>query len=264
MNNTTLGNSFSLLLKNDLLVICSMVIRVPIIIYILQVIISKGWISSEFYTFKKAVFELVTCFHDTLAVFGYFFPDMYLSNIKSFLLGFALTGRPYILTLICVECYLATVKPVVYLQFKPLRYKVLLSGIIWVLTLVSCLSSVFVSLGFYYIVIAQMTTCYVIQLYCCVCTLVVLKQPGPGEGIRQGKGPSNKKLKAFWIILVITISVITTYGSLIIVIILRDFMNVQLFTVVVNVCYACTFSAGTAHTFLFLQRAGKLPCATWP
>lgn len=267
MNNTTLGNSASLFLRDHLIVICkltSMIIRLPVNIYMVHVIISRGWITSEFYTLKKAIFELVICLQDTLGLFDLFFSNIYLTGMKHFFLGFTVVGRPYVLTLICVECYLATVKPVVFLRFKPLRYKLFLSGIVWFLTLVSCFGSAFVAFVFPPTSVVLVAMCCAVQIYCCVCTLLILKQPGPGEGIRQEQGMNSKKQKAFRTILVTTVSVILAYFPLMILIILNFFVEVKMLIVVLNLCYIFTFFSGFAHSFLFLQRSGKLPCITCP
>lgn len=213
---------------------------------------------------EKGYFELVICLQDTLGLFDVFFSNIYLAGMKYFFLGFTVVGRPYVLTLICVECYLATVKPVVFLWFKPLRYKLVLSGIVWFLTWVSCFGSVFVAFVFHPASVLQVAMCCVVQIYCCVCTLLILKQPGPGEGIRQEQGMNSKKQKAFRTILVTTVSVILAYFPLMILMTFNFFVEVEMFSVVFNMCYIFTFFLGFAHSFLFLQRSGKLPCITCP
>jgi len=48
-----------------------------------------------------------------------------------FLDGLGITGRPLFQCLMCVERYLAVVHPVIFLKFKPLRYRVISSVIVW-------------------------------------------------------------------------------------------------------------------------------------
>ncbi len=50
--------------------------------------------------------------------------------------GIALTCRPVFQCLISVERYLAVVHPVTFLKFKPLRYRVICSVIVWVASFV--------------------------------------------------------------------------------------------------------------------------------
>lgn len=269
MINTTLGNSSfcDKLLHSDTTLtpnLASLIVRLPVSIYILQLIISKRLITSEFYTLNGVIFDVFIYLYDILGLVIYICPNVYLMTIRKFFVGVLITGRPCLLTLICVERYLAVVKPVVFLELKPPKCRLALSGIIWLGTLVSCSSSICIDSGFHYYVIVQMTVCCMMKLYCCVATLLALKRPGPGEGLRQREGMSNIKLKAFRIILTITVSVIMMYVPLMVVLSLKKYLTQQQFLDVLNVCYTCTILSEFAQAFLFLQRMGKLPFIKWP
>lgn len=95
-------------------------------------------------------------------------------------------------------------------------------------------------------------------------TLLVLKQPGPGEEVRQREGMSSIKLKAFRTILIITVSVIVMYVHLMVVIILKDYLTQKLFMSILTVNYTCTVFSGFVQALLFLQRCGKLHLIKWP
>ncbi len=266
MNDTTLGNTSLLpvcvnLPSRDVTLIPNVIgpiLRLPLNIYILQLIISARLITSEFYALKEAIFEIIICLYDILEMMAYVFPNSCLLTIKTFFLGFIVSGRPFLLTLICVERYLAVGKPVVFLRLKPLKYKLALSGITWLWTLVSCFSVFLMGSVYHYAAVAQMTMCCVVKLSCCVATLLVLKQPGPGEGVKQREGMSSIKLKAFRIMLIITVSVILVNVPLIIVVALKDYLTQTLFDSIVNVCYTFTAFSGLVHGLLFLLRSGKL------
>lgn len=271
MNNTTLGNCssapFCVSDNSDPATIYNLfspILRLPVNIYILQLIISKQWITTEFYSFQEAIFEIIICLQDVLGIAVYFSADPYLFKIRRFFVGFIVTGRPCLLAVICVERYLAITKPVVYLRLKPLKFKLVLSGLIWLVTLLFCWGSIFMSSEFHKLLLAQMAAWCVVKLYCCGATLVALRQPGPGDGVRQREGMSAAKRKAFRIILVITASVIFTYVPLMIINYLKHFLTEELFLNILNVGYSCTAFAGFVQSLLFIQRCGKLPFMKWP
>lgn len=272
MNNTTLGNTsllpFSgyILNLNGIVIawLFSLVLRLPVNIYILQLIISRHWITSEFCTLKEAIFEIFVCFYNILAIAAYIFPNTYVQKTGMFIEEFIIMGHPSLLTLTCVERYLAVVKPVVFVRFKPLKYKLALTGIIWLWTLIFCIASLFVSLVFHYTAVVQITVCSVVQLYCCSATLQVLKRPGPGEAVRQTEGMSKIKLRAFRIILFITVPYILLYIPLTVAYALKDYMTMPLFMITVNVCYSCSTFTGYVKALLFLQRSGSLTFMKWP
>ncbi|KAM7394180.1 hypothetical protein PAMP_020994 [Pampus punctatissimus] len=236
------------------------ILRLPVSFYILELIVSRHLIISEFYTLNEEIFEIFICLFDIFRVLAYIFPDTSFIKSRQFFLGFIVTGRPCMLTLICVDRYLAVVKPVTFLRFKPLRYKLTLSGIIWLCTLVSCSGNTLVYLGFHYILVAQITLNCGVNLYCSIATLLALKQPGPGEGVKQ---MCNMKLKAFWIILIITVSFILVYVPLIVVVIFKQYIDQKLFFVLKHICYTFTVLSGLVQSMLFLGRSGKLLCIKW-
>lgn len=272
MNNTTLGNTSLLPFSGYILnpngtvipYLFSLVLRLPVNIYILQLIISRHWIKSEFYALKDAVFEIVVCFYDILGIAVYIFPNTYVLKTGKFIQKFIIMGHPNLLTLTCVERYLAIVKPLVFLRFKPLKYKLALTGIIWLWTLIFCFASLLMSLVFHYAALVQVTVCCVVQLYCCIATLQVLKRPGPGEAVRQKEGMSKIKLRAFRTVLFITVSYILLYIPLTVVNALNDYVTMRHFMITVNVCYSCASFTGFVKALLFLQRSGNLTFMKWP
>lgn len=178
--------------------------------------------------------------------------------IRKFFLGFIVTGRPSLLTLICVERYIAVVKPVAFLRLKLLKYKLAFAGIIWMWTLLSCSLRFVITSGFHYIIAVQVGVCCVVKLYCCIATLRALKQPGPGEAIKQMEGMSKIKRKAFRIIFILTVSVILVYVPLMVVVSLKNYLAYHLFLDIINVCHTISTFAGFVQALLFFQRAGKL------
>lgn len=268
MNNATLGNTSLLPIMTPVTEmipdLVSVIVQLPVSIYIVQLIISRHCVTSEFLNLKEAIFEIFICLYEILGLAATVFRNALLLEIKMFFLGFLVTGRPCLLALICMERYLAVVKPVLFLRLKPLRYKLALSGIIWLWTLAVCSARLLLSSVFHYIVAMHIFVFCVVKLYCCIACLLVLKQPGPGEGVRQREGMSSIKRKAFRIILILTVSVFIVYVPLLVALLLRCYLAKKIFDTIRNVCYTCTTFIGLIQALLILQRFGKLPSTEWP
>lgn len=271
MNNTTLGNSSLPTFSDNILQflsvvpnLLSLIVRLPANIYIIQLIISSKRITPEFLTLNGAIFELLICIFDLLEVETFFSASEYVYRIRSFFLGFVITGRPFVLALICVDRYLAVVKPVWFLRWKQVKYKIVLCCVMWVWTLLFCTIIIVVCSIFRVAVLIHIATCCVVKLYCCSATLLVLKRPGPGDGARQKEGMNNIKLKAFRIMLVTTVSVIVLYIPTVIVLFLKKYLGSDLFLKIMNACFTCTSLSGCVQALLFLHRSGKMPFIKCP
>lgn len=242
-------------------------IRLPANIYIMQLIISRHLITSEFYALNEAIFLTFIHFYDILALVAYICPNTLVMRIRMFILGFILTGRPCLMALICVERYVAVVQPLVFLRFKQLMCKLVFCGIIWLATLASCCNNILMhseSDDLSALLMVQIMLCFVMKLYCCIATLLALKRPGPGEGVQQRQGLSNTKLKAFRIILTITLSVILLYGPVIFYLTLKHKITNTQSEKILKLCYVFSVFSEFVQMFLFLQRSGKRLCVNWP
>ncbi|KAG8014831.1 hypothetical protein GBF38_003494 [Nibea albiflora] len=120
MNNTTLGDAplptFS---ANTFLVVpnlVSLMVRFPVSVYIIQLIVSRQRITAEFYTLNEVIFELLIGVYYLLGVATFFPACKSLNLARLFFVGFITAGRPSVLVLICVDRYLAVVKPVLFLS----------------------------------------------------------------------------------------------------------------------------------------------------
>lgn len=59
-----------------------------------------------------------------------------LDDAKDFISMVNLIGCPLLLTCMCVERYLAVVKPVLYLRLRRWEYRMAVSAVVWVITLI--------------------------------------------------------------------------------------------------------------------------------
>lgn len=264
MNNTTLGILVLNPFKMDLGVIpnlFSMTLRLPIHVYILQLIISSNWILAEFYTFNEAIFEVFYFVYDILAVVGFIFPNPYLLKTKTNALLFIVTGHSCHLTVSCVEHYLAVGKPMLYMRCKPLKYKLSTSLVCLVLALVSFLLSSYTL--YYFLALVGVTVSFVMQIFFCILTLLVLKQPSPGDPGIEKKNKVNKKMKAFRKILFITCSIILVYVPLIVIAVFEKFITMQVFPAMFSVCYSTIVVVGLLKALVFLEKTGKIMFINW-
>lgn len=271
MNNTTVGicvSPPSLVFYDDFLhnvgtlavSLVSIILRLPVSIYILHLLVSRDLVAPEFFSLNKAICEILTCMYDILSILRCFYCDIYLDYMIRFFWGFVLVGSPWLLACMCVEGYVAIVQPVAFLRLKSLRYKLALCAIVWSGTLAFCLSSSLIGSQFDTVFIVHIIACCGVKLYCSITALLVLKKPVPGEATRQRQQKNNIKLRAFRTISIITISVILFYVPLICVISARLRFTTQQFRIILNSFYIDTALAAFFLSLVSLHKYGELPC----
>ncbi len=156
------------------------------------------------------------------------------------------------------------VHPVIFLKYKPLRYRVICCTTVWIIALGSCLICLMLMLMFStnnvypWFFLLQFLLFLSIQLFCLVAVLRALKQSGPGE--RGGeRGENHMKRRAFHLILITTVTMLITYVPYNIITLLNNLTqqnNEKLWFIVV-ICYLL---ASFVQPVLYLHRAGKLSC----
>ncbi|XP_051537039.1 G-protein coupled receptor 4-like [Myxocyprinus asiaticus] len=225
MNNTTVNlttpeafsNSTSLSIDiMTRLEICVGIINflfgLPAHSYVIWLIVSgtRNEVASGFFNLNLSVCEIGNCLNSFLTVMDCVHSFSSLKVLTNFTLGLAITGRPVFQCLICVERYLAVVHPVTFLKFKPLRYRVICSTAAWIISLGSCFSMLsvvsqnkYISVWFFSM---QFLICISVQLFCLLAVLRALKQSGPGERGREREEENHMKRRAFYLILIITVS----------------------------------------------------------
>lgn len=267
MNNTTLGNTSLLFFSDNNVMmvssICSMIFRLPVNIYVLQLIVSRHWIVSELSAFKESALEIAICLYDILKIASYISPNSHLQKVKVFFEVFLSVGYPCFLTLSGVECYLAVVKPLFFFKLKPLKYKLAPTWIVGLWTLSCCTVSFFIDkIITYEFAVLQTAVCSLLHLYVSIATLRALKRPGPGEAVRPKEGMSNIKLRAFRMMLFITVSYFIFFVPITVLNLLRYISNIsfQTFLMLVHICYCFAAFGSLVKSLIFLQRTGNLTC----
>lgn len=264
MNNTTLGNTSLLFFSdNNVIVvssICSMIFRLPVNIYILQLIVSRHWIISELSAFKETTLEIAICLYDVVKIAEYISPNSHLQQAKHFFEIFIIIGHPCFLALAGVERYLAVVKPVVFLRLKPLKYKLVPTWLVGLWTLGCCTASFFIEKTFVRFAVFQSAVCCLLHFYVSIATLRALKRPGPGEAVRPKEGMSNIKLRAFRMMLFITVSYFIFFVPMTVAHLIKLYISRQAFLMLLHTCYCCAAFTSLVKSLIFLQRTGNLTC----
>ncbi len=224
---------------------------------------TRSGVASEFFNLNNSFCEIGICVD-----FLFFILSNYISSLfplALFFQGLSITGRPLFQCLICVERYLAVVHPVIFLKYKPLRYRVICCTLAWIITLVSCLicliilliSNITMHAWFFSM---QFIVYLPIQLFFLVAVLRALKQSGPGERGRERYEKNHMKRRAFYLILITTVNMTITYLpttiSGIFTIVIHQFSVI--FWVPSMICYVL---AGFVQPAIYLHRAKQLSCA---
>nr|XP_055035553.1 C-C chemokine receptor type 8-like [Misgurnus anguillicaudatus] len=235
----------------------------PTHIYVIHLIITGAGsgIVAEFLMLNLSICEIGICLDNLIFVLTMYFPSLWTFN--AFLIGFCITGRPLFQCLICVERYLAVVHPVTFLKYKPVRYKAICCTAAWIICLGSCLFCMFTVISNYpayvWFLTMQLFVFFPIQLFCCLAVLRALKQSGPGERGREREEENHMKRKAFYLILITTVTTVISYGPLTL---------TGLYNIVTNIhdqilwvsSLSCFLVAGFVQPVLYLHRTGKISC----
>ncbi len=237
---------------------------VPTHSYVLWLIFRGRRIPSEFFNINLTVCEIMYSLIFFLYISRRF---QSLDLLQRFLQGLTITGRPLFQCLICVERYLAVIHPVIFLKYKPLRYRVICCTAVWIITLGSCFISMVTLLlsnmnaytGFISI---QFLPFLSVQLFCLVAVLRALKQSGPGERGRERKEENHMKRRAFYLILITTVTLFIMFLPFIFTWFLtvlkqKEHKEVSLIWFFSLCCFILT---GFVQPVLYLHRAGKLFC----
>jgi len=262
--NSTTQPSIGLI---DLVVTCvhsiNFLFGLPTHSYVIWLIITGtgSGVASEFFLLNLSMCETGNCLNCLVSALTVYLSS--LSLLMVFLQGLILTGRPLFQCLMCVERYLAVVHPVTFLMYKPLRYRVICCTIVWIIILSSCFYCLFIAMSqnitvhtwFFSLVFLLF---FSIQLFCLVAVLRALKQSGPGERGRERGEENHMKRRAFYLILITTVSLAITYVPFTITgfFIILTQQNNDGYWLPGLVCYML---AGFVHPVLYLHRTGKLP-----
>ncbi len=223
-------------------------------------------VALEFFILNLSVCEIGVCINCFVYAISYCF--LHLSPLKLFFSGLIVTGRPLFQSLICVERYLAVVHPVIFLKYKPLRYRVICCSVAWITILGSCLCCLFTMVSYNIVHVwflsVQYLLLFFIQLFCLLAVLRALKQSGPGaKGGERGE-ENHLKRRAFYLILITTACMAIIYIPFVTI----GFLTIMIKELMHPICwligFICYTLGGFVNPALYLHRAGKRSCLCLP
>ncbi len=217
-------------------------------------------VASEFFNLNLSICEIGNSLNAMFGILTCFFSSFI--AVTYFLQGLGITGRPLFHCLMCVERYLAVVHPVIFLKYKPLRYRVICCTVAWIIILGSCLCCTFILISFsmvqnVWFISIQFLLFFFTQLFCLVAVLRALKQSGPGEKKREEE--NHTKRRAFYLILITIVITIIQYSpftvtGFFVILTQKSFLDVWC------PAFVCYVLAGFVQPIYYLQRARKLSC----
>lgn len=265
-NLTAIESSQCILCENFVVFVAAFVpynlISVPINGWVFWLMIS----SPLFWTDRMEVFEFQLVLAEILIVFleipliAFFFLN---NNMVHMVIKFAesvIIARNVFQSFVCVERYLAVVRPVQYLSYKSLRYRMSFCCLVWLYIIavtgvqmhLCSESPIAVSLHMMSFVYNFAT-----NTFCCLSVLRALKQPSPGE--REKERSNLIKKRAFNIVLIFQVTTFLGYIPLITVLVLKSNIDASdnLLCIWQSLTYCMMVWFGVIHPILYLRRAGK-------
>ena len=245
----------------------NLVVGLPSNGYVLWLIVSGagGTMALEFFALNLAVSEILFCSSNVLHLVNIYVPSLGLYSFVAFSSGLLTLGRSLFQTFICLERYLAVVHPVVFLRYKPLRYKLGCCVVLWAVIIPFCCISMLCGKNtrlLFWMYVTEDLFFLSINLFFGLSVLRALKRPKPGEGgVEQERHRgSDIKMKAFKIILFILVSMMIYYLPWIVLIIASELSKDIVLADIGIVCFSITVVTGFVQPLLYLHRTGRLPC----
>ncbi|KAJ8351100.1 hypothetical protein AAFF_G00150990 [Aldrovandia affinis] len=240
--------------------VSNVLVGLPINVWVLWLIVRglEVVLASEIFTLNLAALELIYCLHLPLALLNNFVLNSNLSKPLSFFQELIYFGRPLFQCCICVERYLAVLHPLTFLRYRPLRYRVGCSALVWMITFGGCSAFVLLQLLLSYALAVFIILLLSVMSFCCLAVLRALRSPGLGKG--EGQGPHLAKKRAFRIITVSLVFTLATYLPLIVAAFLYSEISYRSFYTVYGTCYSISVFCSFVQPLHFLSRAGKLQC----
>ena len=159
---------------------------------------------------------------------------------------------------ICFEQFLAVLHPVLYLRYKPLRYKAAFSGMNWAFISGMTLFYSFMPSIKHIAFVNQCAVLITVMLFCYFSVIVALKRPRPGEG-KEERG-NKMKMRALLNLSFIILSFVGTYLLWCIAMFSMNTWSTNGQTIFIDVCILITLVNGFAQPLVYLKRRGKCSC----
>lgn len=242
--------------------ILNIVLGVPLNLYVIMLITTRGTLVSDFFSLNLALSEIVYAMFLLFYMLFIILKSFAFLQVFMFSAGFMYVARPFFQCFICVDCFVRVIHPVVFLRYKHLRYKAFCCGAVWLITFCSCIYSLKTftkPLCLYAFYILNLLFFFV-MLSCCLIILRALKLPRPGEMAAKGSKSNAIKRRAFKTILIIMVSMAVHFLLYLATIPLQCCLKTMTFQKVFTICMCIVLQTGFIQPLLYLHRNGKIPC----
>lgn len=241
----------------------NVIMGLPIQSYVLWLICTgKGsGIVAEFFSLNLTVCEIIFCLGSALFIAALKFPTLLSGSF--FIIAQPSTARPLINCVICIERYLAVLRPVSYLKYKPLRYKLACSAVIWMMVLGFALFCRFILLSnnmymFLCVYLPLYSVLLFIKLFCSLAIFIALKDSGPGEKGKEREEANHIKKKAMTVILIISATMFVQYTPIYLIGIFYKTLSVAQFDLYWCIGVVISMMMAYVSPFLYINRVRKL------
>ncbi|KAF5891009.1 uracil nucleotide/cysteinyl leukotriene receptor-like, partial [Clarias magur] len=172
---------------------------------------SRATLESEFFSVNLLFMEIFCAIIILIATFSfYLLTNQLLLEIFLSLGRICLHSQPVFQCTVCAERYVAVVHPIIFLRYKPLRYKAAVLAVCWLIAGVFAVWGEFT--GNFYSLMAVLLLIMLVEMFCSLSILVMLKRGGPGESKDGEKQQSNLvKKKAFTIVSLLQAKLLVNY-----------------------------------------------------
>lgn len=169
-----------------------------------------------------------------------------------------LVGRSLFLSFICVDRYIGVLHPLLFLKLKPMKYRIAISAVGWIIIITSCVICTTGVIKHYNLLLPQLLFFFFVKLYSCLMVLKALLRPGPGDGGKKRNGGNLDKIKAFQNILVLLVISSLTYGPLFVSLVLYHILDLEKFLLSWSISLAFGIMLGIMYPVFHLKKIGKL------
>ncbi len=221
---------------------------------------------SDILTFNSVAMHLMEISGRSLHILGIYkiLPEM--SYIGSWVSSATSCGQSLFQLLTCMGHYLAVVHPITYVRLRQrggARIRNISIGCVWLLCVgymsVYFVGSLLLNMILYIIVVASFL---IIISFCSISVLCALKRPGPGEGGGNRERVDQSKQRAFHNIMAVMGLLFLQFGGNLIAAVVFSYVLVDMCVVMMFFMWT-NLPSGLVLPFLFLRRAGKLPCCKY-
>lgn len=212
----------------------------------------------DLFAFQLVSAELLFVFLQFSAMIAFIHPNPTALKILITIAEGMLVARNNCQMSICVECFLAVVHPVLYLKYKPLRYRMSFFCLIWLQTVLIIVIQIHMKtqkLTLFTISVITFVYSFVVNSFCCLSVLRALIRPSPGEGEKVES--SLIKKRAFNIVLTFQVITILSYVPQISVFVLSKKLNHSILCIFQALSYCLMVWLGIIYPSIYLCKAGK-------